>query len=194
MSKFLLIRIHLYCGLFTVFYLIAFGFSSIVLNHNLKLENADVTHVWSSDIAIGDIDKELDNRELAEYARNELGLMGWTPFWLFKRDSISFQFSITHPGRNYRVNLDLVSGKTVVEEVPKGFLAVLNSLHFLNGQVPNAPGLIKSWAAYQWLALLTMLVSLFLGLWLWIKHQYRSWEGLVFGGIFGLTVLIMFLI
>ena len=192
MKKSLLIKIHLYCGLFTVFYLLAFGFSSIVLNHGIDLEKSEITHRWESLSSTSFNDKE--NRDIAESVKNEMGLMGWTPYWLFNRDSLSFQFTVTHPGRNYRIDLDLGSGQVSVAEVPKGFLAVLNSIHFLNGQIPNAPVLLSSWAVYQWLALLTMLVSLFVGLWLWIKFHYRSWEGITFGTLFGITVLIMLLI
>ena len=190
--KFLLIKVHLYCGLFTLFYLVAFGFSSIVLNHHVKLEKTEISHTWKAPLDINF--QGMEDRELAEAARDGLNLMGWTPFWLFKRDGDSFQFTVTHPGRNYRVNLDLQSGSAEVGEAPKGFLAVLNSLHFLNGNIPNAPFLIRSWAVYQWLALLTMLVSLFLGIWLWFKYHYRTVEGVVLAGFLAISLLVMILI
>ncbi len=192
MNRRFLIKIHLYCGLFTVFYLVAFGFSSIVLNHKINLDNTVVTQNWATTTEIDPAGKE--NKELAEIIKNELGLMGWTPFWLYKRDSSHFRFTVTHPGRNYHLNLNLLQGTLQIEEAPKGFLSVLNSIHFLNGHIPNAPLLLRSWAVYQWLALLTMLVSLFLGLWLWIRYHYRTWEGVVFGGVFVITLFVMVLI
>jgi hypothetical protein len=171
---------------------VAFGFSSIVLNHDIKLEKDLISHQWDTVSSTNFNDK--DNTDIAESVKNEMRLMGWTPYWLFNRDSLSFQFTVTHPGRNYRINLDLVDGRVKVAEIPKGFLAVLNSIHFLNGNIPNAPIVLRSWAVYQWLALLTMLVSLFLGLWLWIKFHYQSWEGLVFGSLFVVTMVLMLLI
>ncbi|MDH3246462.1 MAG: hypothetical protein OEM26_17715 [Saprospiraceae bacterium] len=48
MKKSLLIKLHLYCGLFTWSYLIAFGVSSIILNHNIKGENTSVNRTWES--------------------------------------------------------------------------------------------------------------------------------------------------
>lgn len=192
MKKSLLIKIHLYCGLFTLFYLIAFGFSSIVLNHHIDLEQKEVSHQWDTKVEISSNGAE--DRDLAENTRDQLGLMGWTPFWLFQRDTESFQFTVTHPGRNYHVNLNLLDGAVLVEEAPKGFLAVLNGLHFLNGNIPNAPFLVRSWAVYQWLALCTMLVSLFVGIWLWFKYRYHTVEGYVFVAFLGLSLLVMLLI
>ena len=191
MRKSLLIKIHLYCGLFTLFYLIAFGLSSIILNHDIKVDKSDVTSTWNSTVQV---DLNLTEPELAESVRDQLGLMGWLPPWQFKKDSVSFDFRITHLGRNYQVDLDLTTGEVIIEEAPKGFLAVLHGLHFFNGNMPNAPFFLRTWAVYQWLTLLTMLVSLILGLWLWLKYNYQTWEGLVFGGVFVATVIIMTMI
>ncbi len=191
MRKSLLIKIHLYCGLFTLFYLIAFGFSSIILNHDIKLEKSDVTSSWNSTVTI---DANLDDEDLAESVRYQLDLMGWTPPWEFRKDSITFFFKITHPGRKYHVNLDLTTGDVQVGEAPKGFLAVLHGLHFFNGNFPNAPFFLRTWAVYQWLTLFIMFISIVVGLWLWIKYNYHRWEGLVFGGLFVASMVIMMLI
>ncbi|MCK5370629.1 MAG: hypothetical protein KAQ62_18830, partial [Cyclobacteriaceae bacterium] len=77
---------------------------------------------------------------------------------------------------------------------PKGFLAVFHGLHFFNGNIPNAPLLLRSWAIYQWLTLFVMAISLILGIWLWLKYNYKPWQGIVFGSLFIGTVIIMILI
>ncbi len=191
MRKSLLIKLHLYAGLFTIFYLIAFGFSALVLNHQFKVEKSEVTRVWESTV---EVDTAMDNRELAESVRDQLDLMGWTPYWKQKRDGGQYLFEITHPGRNYQLSLDLSTGFVDVKELPKGFLAVLHGLHFLNGNIPNAPFLIKTWAIYQWISLFVMLISIVLGLWLWVKYRYKTWEVLAFGGVFLFTMVIFMLI
>lgn len=191
MKRSLLIKLHLYCGLFTLFYLIAFGFSTIILNHDIKLAKSEISYSWEATIPF---EPEQSDKELSEAVKNKLGLMGWTPFWLYKRNNQDFRFTVSHPGRNYHVTLDLTNGKVLVDEAPMGFLAVLNGLHFFNGNIPNAPLFLRTWAIYQWLALLAMLVSIFFGLWIWIKYSLQNWEGLVFGTLFGLTLLIMMLI
>ena len=78
--------------------------------------------------------------------------------------------------------------------MPKGFIAVFHGLHFLNGKIPNAPFLIRTWAFYQWTALFVMSISLVLGIWLWLKYNYRPWQGIAFGGLFITTIIIMILI
>lgn len=191
MKKSLLIKLHLYSGLFTSFYLVAFGISAIILNHNIKVEKKDVTHSWNTNIQV---DVNLPNKQLKENIRDQLGFMGWTPPWEDKRDSTSFRFMITHTGRNYFLNLNTDTGDLVISEAPKGIIAVIHGLHFFNGKIPNAPFFIRTWAVYQWLALFVMFISLILGLWLWLKYNYKTWEGIAFGSLFIVSIIIMILL
>lgn len=187
-KKSLLIKLHLYAGIFTSFYLLAFGFSALVMNHNIQLENTDYTKTWETQITF---DPALPDGRLAENIRDELDIMGWLPSWQMQRDSTTFSFNVGHFGRNYHIEANLLNGKLKISEAPKGILAVFHGLHFLNGKIPNAPLLIRTWAAYQWLSLFVMAISMVLGLWLWIKYNYKPWQGITFGGIFIFTILIM---
>jgi hypothetical protein len=190
-KKSLLIKLHLYAGIFTSFYLLAFGFSALVMNHNVQLEKKAYTTQWETELSI---DGSLNDDELAEQIRDELNIMGWLPRWEFERDSTEFAFNVVHFGRNYHIEANLSNGQILVAEAPKGFLAVFHGLHFLNGKIPNAPFLIRSWQVYQWLALFVMAISLVLGLWLWIRYNYQTWQGYVFGSLFIFTIVIMMLI
>jgi len=191
MKKSLLIKLHLYSGIFTSFYLLAFGFSAIVLNHGIDVENKMITHKWESNVTI---DTTFSDLQLAERIRDQVGFMGWLPRWEFKRDSSQFNFTIVHLGRKFHLTANTSSGHLTISESPKGFLAVFHGLHFLNGNIPNAPLLIRSWAIYQWLALFVMTISLILGIWLWLKYNYKTWQGITFGGLFIITILIMIMI
>lgn len=191
MKKSLLIRLHVYSGLFTSFYLIAFGLSAIILNHKLDVERKELATWWGSKVKVN---SKLPDQKIAENTRDQLGLMGWIPTWEFKRENDRFKFRIVHPGRNYHVDLNLDRGDVSIAEAPKGFIAVFHGLHFLNGKIPNAPLLIRTWAVYQWFTLFIMLISLLLGLWLWLKYRYRPWEGIVFGGLFLGSILLMLLL
>lgn len=191
MKSSLLIKLHLYTGLFIAFYILAFGVSSLILNHNLNVEHTDITKTWETQLSI---DHQVPDLELAESIKDELELMGWVLPWEFKRDSTIFHFSVVHPGRKYQLTFKSSNGVIKVEEMPKGFLAVFHGLHFLNGKIPNAPILIRSWAVYQWLALFSMGVSLFLGIWLWLKNHYQLWQGIVFGSLFVGTLILMILL
>ena len=187
-GKNLLIKLHVYAGLFTFLYLLAFGVSSLILNHQWSVENKEVKSTREEKI---DFDASLADKELAEQVRDRLGLMGWVPWWEYKRDSISFRFMVINFAKNYQLNVKLPSGKTLIDEIPKGFLHTFHSLHFLNGNIPNAPLLVRSWAIYQYLTLTVMVVSLILGLWLWWKYSYESWHVWLFGGIFLTSLLLM---
>lgn len=191
MKKSILIKLHLYSGIFTSFYLLAFGFSAIILNHEIDVDNKKNTHTWESNVAI---DTTFSDLQLAESIREQVALMGWLPRWEFKRDSGQFKFTIVHPGRKYNLTANTYNGHLTIDESPKGFLAVFHGLHFLNGNIPNAPLLIRSWAIYQWLALFVMTISMILGIWLWLKFNYKPWQGVAFGGLFIITILIMIMI
>ncbi len=191
LKKSLLIKLHLYAGIFTSFYLLAFGLSTLILNHDLKVEKHDIKEKWTKTM---DFDRNLPDRELGRAIRDKLGLMGWVIGWNIERTDEELKFTVTHPGRDYHIVANLDDGSIVVSEAPKGFIAVFHGLHFFNGLVPNAPFLLRTWALYQWLALFTFFVSLVLGLWLWIKYNYHPWEGWTFGVLALFTFIIMLLI
>ena len=191
MKKAILIKLHLYSGIFTSFYLLAFGFSAVILNHGIDIENKAITHIREGNVAI---DNSFSDLQMAESIRSQAELMGWLPRWEFNRDSRQFKFTIVHPGRKYHITANTSNGHLTISESPKGFLAVFHGLHFLNGNIPNAPLLIRSWALYQWLALFVMTISMILGIWLWIKFNYKTWQGFAFGGLFIITILIMIMI
>ncbi len=191
MKKSLLIKLHIYAGIFTSFYLIVFGFSTIILNHDISLRNDIVTKQWDAEIII---DTTLTDRQFAEYIRDQIGFMGWVPPWKYQRNASNFKFEIVRIGKNYRLSVNLQNGSVEIFEIPRGFLDVFNGLHFFNGNIPNAPFFIRTWQVYQWLSLFIMGLSLVLGIWLWLKYSYRPWQGFVFGSLFIGTIIIMILI
>jgi hypothetical protein len=171
--------------------LIAFGFSSIVLNHRIDLERHNVNKTWRQQVSV---DVALEDRALAGSIRDQLGLMGHLPGWLFNRDSISFEFRVSHLGRKYELSTDLRSGWIEVAEKPQGFWSVLNGLHFLNGKIPNAPLLIKTWTIFQHLTLWVMTISVFLGIWLWWRKRSRKWSGRIFAVFIVGSIILMLLL
>lgn len=191
MKKSAWIKLHLYCGLFTSFYLIAFGFSSLVLNHKMQVDHSAVTDTWTGQVQVN---TDLKDQELAEDLRDQLGLMGWVPPWEYRKDATQFRFVLTHLAKNSELKVDLGSGAVTVAESPKGLLAVLNGLHFFNGRIPNAPFFLRTWMVYQWLTLLVLFFSLLLGLWLWIRYSHKTWELYVFGGLFLISCLLMLML
>jgi len=191
MKKSLVIKLHIYAGIFTSFYLLVFGFSTIILNHDILLRNDIVTKQWDAEIII---DTTLTDRQFAENIRDQIGFMGWVPPWKYQRNASSFKFEIVRIGKNYELSVNLQNGSVEIFEIPGGFLDVFNGLHFFNGNIPNAPFFVRTWQVYQWLSLFIMGLSLILGIWLWLKYSYRPWQGFVFGSLFIVTIIIMILI
>jgi hypothetical protein len=157
----------------------------------MDVDHKTVKRTWEAEVKV---DHSLPDRDLAEDVKNQLKLMGWAPQWQIQRDSTHFRFTVTHLAKTNQLALNLDTGEVQISDIPKGFWAVLHGLHFFNGRIPNAPFFLKTWIVYQWLALLVLLVSLILGLWLWLKYSYKTWELFVFGGLFLFSVLLMILI
>ena len=157
----------------------------------MDIENTTINKIWRGQVTV---DSSLDEVTLAEDVRDQLGLMGWLPRWQFQRDSNSFRFNTSHLAKTNKIWLNLRTGEVEVSEIPKGFLAVLHGLHFFNGKIPNAPFYLRTWVVYQWLTLLVLLISLFLGLWLWLKYSRKTWELYFFGGVFAFSILLMLLL
>ncbi len=191
MKKSLLVKLHLYCGLFTFLYLISFGFSSLMLNHGIQVAATEITESWEEKV---EVDANLPDKEAAEKIRDGLGLMGWVPPWKYQRDSLSLHFDITHPGMVYHAHHNFETHRTRIDKSPKGFLNVLNAMHFFNGKIPNAPLLIRSFAIYQWLGLFVLLISLIFGIWLWLKFSAKKWEVIAFVLLFVGSTIVMSII
>lgn len=179
---------HIYAGLFTTIYLLAFGISSLILNHGWDVENKEVSRSWEKQIKIN---ADLPDPELGNQIRDELGLMGWVVNWETYRDSTSLHTEVTHLSKTYSIKADLASGFVHVDEIDKGFLATFHGLHFFGGKIPNAPAFLQTWWYFRWITLAVMLVSLALGLVLWIKYSFRRWHLGVFGFLFIGSLILM---
>lgn len=109
MKKSAWIKLHLYCGLFTSFYLIAFGVSSLILNHKISVGQSEVAKTWTTQVQL---DPKSTDQELAEGLWDQIGLMGWTTPWQFRRDSAGFSCAIVHLAKESSLHLDFQSGES----------------------------------------------------------------------------------
>ncbi len=192
MKKSTLVRWHLYAGLFTAMYILAFGFSSLVLNHGIELDRKTLVDEWGEKVLLNEI--PADNMTLANSLRDQLNLMGWPLGWRMKRDSATFSFPLTNPGKEYQLEYKVATNTLQVQAYRKSFWSVLHAMHFFGGEIPNAPFLIRTFAVYQYLGMLVLSISLVLGIWLWIKYSYRSWELYLFGGLAIISIVLMYLV
>lgn len=192
MKKSTLIRWHLYAGLFTALYILAFGFSSLILNHGIELDQKKFIGEWETTLLLDTIPQE--NMALANRIRDQLQLMGWPLGWRMERDSSDFSFPLTNPGKEFLLEYHFHTGQVQVQEYRKSFWSVLHTMHFFGGEIPNAPFFIRTFAVYQYLGMLVLSISLVLGIWLWIKFSQRSWELYFFGSLAIISIVLMYLV
>ncbi len=182
------IQWHLYAGLFTAFYMLAFAISSLLLNHGAKIENTHTTNTWQAQV---DIDPSLKDHELCLKIRDDLEMIGWVPEWEIKKNNDVLNFKIVYQGKESRLSANLSTGNVEVNEASKGFFATFQALHFFNGNIPNGNLLLRSWGVYQWLTMTVMIVSLVSGMWLWIKYTRKKKFVALFVSIWALSLFLM---
>lgn len=187
-----LIKWHLYAGLLCFPYFIIFGISSLNFNHHFSfMQPGKNSSHWQKQI---DIPPYQNDQQFADAVRDSLSLMGWTPPWEIKKDSAGFQFMITHPGKDYVVSAFNNQPIIKVEETPKGFWTVFNSLHGFNEEIPGAPAFINSWGIYSNVAVFVMLFSILSGIYIFSRNKKEKKSGLfILFGCLGFSLLILLL-
>jgi hypothetical protein len=124
--------------------------------------------------------------------RDSLGLMGWTLLWEVKKDSASFQFAVSHAGKDYTVKIHNNENIVDVYENRKGFWSVFKGLHPFGGDLPNTPGMINSWKYYQDITVVVLLFSAISGIFIFLRRKSERKAGLIIlFSCMGLSVLIM---
>ena len=174
----LLRKIHIYGGLACFWYLIILGISSLNFNHDFDfMEQPGESIHWQQQSMV--LDPEYDDMKLAETIRDSLSLMGWPFPWEMWRDSTrSLHFAMEQPAKRYAVTYDFLEHTVNVTETDRGFWHVFNSLHGA-GAIPNGP-FTKLWQWYTRATVLTVILSIVTGLYLWIKSNGDKKTGLLF--------------
>jgi hypothetical protein len=120
-----------------------------------------------------------DDDQYANAVKDSLGLMGWTLPWEVKKDSSGFQLAVSHFGKDYTIRVPANESAVAVQERRKGFWAVFNSLHFLGGDIPNAPLLINTWKYYQNITVAVLLFSVASGVYIFMRRKKERAAGLI---------------
>jgi hypothetical protein len=171
-----ILNVHLYGCLLSCAYLIILGWSSLCFNHPF-LRPAAVTRsvTWEQPLRI---DPPADNVAAADAVRDHLGLMGWPLPWTMKRDAEGgLHFEMERPGKSYTIEARFKDGKATVAARPKGFRAVVNSLHALE-DVPNAR-YACGWGYYIEACTWFVLFAAVSGVYLWTSSKRERWIGAI---------------
>ena len=175
--KKILLDIHIYLSLLCAGYMIIYGVSGIAFNHHLR-PPATEGATWEASIRVPALDKD---QAIAEAARDRLDLSGWVPSWrLSHPQPDELLFFVNRPAREYRIQLNQVTGKVYVSETNRPWGAVLG-LHGLRN-LPNSTWGI-TWGAYTEISIWALVISVLSGIWFWWLRPAARRSGWWFLGL-----------
>lgn len=124
-------KIHIYLGLYLLFFIWLFGFSGLLLNHHWEF-----TDFWENRKEIKydktvQISGEREQYALVHEIMYKLNLDGSIINPGFSNDSILLNFIIAKPGTRYDVQANLNDGKIMVTEAKFNNWGIMRSLHTL---------------------------------------------------------------
>ncbi len=188
---------HVYGGLLTVGFLIAFSYSAFYHQHHPKFPKEGTRKTnWEQRLTIPEIEDPLEYK-LA--VRDSMGLFGHAPWWEDYHDSLGVHhFMIVRPGKNYWITVPTEGDLFMVEEIRTGFWNVLIQLHPLAAGMQghgNGPLFIKAWRYISFPMALVMLSVIIITIHLWYVRSFkksRSWLFVATVALFP-TILIVFI-
>jgi len=187
----LLLRLHLYAGIFCAPYLVIFAVSSLDINHRfgfMQEGNETVIRTVRQKIPFG-----LPDHRLAAALRDTLGLTGWAPRWETSRAKGTFRCKVIHPGKEFTLTADSAAERITISEKRKGFWKLFNNLHMFGGDIPNRSWVHVLWGFYQDICVVYLLFAACSGIFLFAKKRKERIAGLVVVSAFALLSLLFML-
>ncbi len=122
-------KIHIYLGLFLLFFIWLFGLSGILLNHHWEFSDSWPKRKVISYEQTIKISDERDKHTLALEIMNKLDLNGGIVNLRYSADSAMLDFILTKPGTRYDFSTELSTGKLMIKETKLDQWAALRALH-----------------------------------------------------------------
>ncbi len=125
------LKIHIYIGLFLLFFTWLFGISGLLLNHHWEFasfweERKEISYDKTIQIS-----EEREQFALVNEIRNKLNLNGSISNLSYSNDSILLNFIITKPGTRYDIKADLEDGNVLITEMKFNQWGIIRALHTL---------------------------------------------------------------
>jgi hypothetical protein len=179
-------RLHNYVGLYLLLFLWLFSVSGLVLNHSKwaaarfweARQESTTERAIHTPAAAGDV-------AMAEDLTRQLGLVGEIGETKRHPDGARFDVQVVKPGRVYRVEARLDSGRARVTEIRLNAWGVVDALHKFTGVKMDEPARTRDWVMTRvWslamdalaLGLVVLVVS---GLYLWYRRVETRRTGFV---------------
>jgi hypothetical protein len=170
-----LLDIHLYLGLFCLPYVVVFGVSSLLMNHDVARTSRSEWTAQIAPLAPGELGAQ------AAAALDALDLVANAlPHTLARGEAGELAFRAIRPGRTYQVAVD-AAGVVTVSERNEGVLGVLRGLH--GASDPRLSLWSFGWAVYTELTTAMLVFSLASGLYLFVPRPSGRALGLGLGAL-----------
>lgn len=167
---------HLFLGLFSLLFLLAYAVSSVQMAHNSWFSMQP--RVSESRIPAR-AEFAADPRGLARELMDRHKMRGEMRQLAMKEKSYTFR--IVRPGTVYEVAYDGAAGEAKVRTSVAGFMGMLNRIHHLGG-LWHEYGLLNVWGIFIGILSVSLIAIALTGLYLWFKiHQERVIGAILLG-------------
>lgn len=189
-------KVHVYGGLFSVGFLIAFSISAFYHQHHPKFPKpGDKTTFWEQSILVPDIP---DNLDFKFAVRDSLGLFGHAPWWQDYHDSTGIHhFVINRPGKRYWITVPGEGDVYKVEEIRTGIWPVFIGLHWLSSGMQNVgdrPFFIVAWRIISLLMAVVLLAVILITIHFWRVRSFRKTRSWIIVAAMATIPVILFIV
>ena len=192
-------RLHIYIGLYFLFFLWLFTLSGVVLNH----PNWHIAGFWSERRQISREVRifrpaETGDLSVCRSLLAQMGIRGEIAGRINRAGSDVISFRVVRPGDIYDINTNLDSGLARIDQTHLNGWGVMNMLHSFTGVRRSDPSLHQNWWAtgiwrFSMDALSAGLVIMVLsGIYLWFTQTWKR-RGGMFALLLGTVTLCVFL-
>jgi hypothetical protein len=182
-------KLHIYLGLYFLWFLWLFAISGLFLNHPKWL----IADFWPSRKQSESTRKfqpplEDNDLRIAQSLMRQLGLTGEIEWTKTRPTSDRFDFRLVKPGQIIEVKTDLKAGKAIIHSIQTNGWGILKMLHTFTGVRATEPTAERDWWATKLWSFLMDAVSIGLimlvisSLMLWLKLKNGRILGAVFLG------------
>jgi hypothetical protein len=180
------LKIHIYIGLYLLFFIWLFGFSGLLLNHHWQFANFGEERKEISYEKTIQISKEREQYQLVNEIMNKINLNGSISNVRFSDDSILLNFIISKPGTRYDIRANLNDGNIMISEMKFNKWGIMRALHVLRNPTLKEQGdryqtaLVSIWGFSMDIVSVSLILLCFGGWYLWIKApRKRFYLGLI---------------
>jgi len=173
-------KIHIYLGLYLLFFIWLFGLSGVLLNHHWEFANS-----WENRKEISfnksiEISSEREQNALAHEIMSKLNLNGSIDNLSFTNDSIFLSFNLSKPGTRYSIQANLNDGNIIIAETKLDSWGIMRALHTLRNptlkeQNNRHQAIIASiWSISMDIVSVGLIVICFGGWYMWLQGPRRK--------------------